>query len=372
MTKEAQKNSRKTGWVTAEHFLWHHTQDYAGFFEPSMIVQPGTHFENAETKRRFKNLVEACGFNKRLHSLEFNPASDEDLLSVHSKTHLDHLTKVSQNGGGLAGDTTTMGRSSLEIARLAAGSVISTVDSIIDGDLDNAYVLCRPPGHHAVRDAAMGFCLFANAAIGIRHAQKRGLIRVATVDWDVHHGNGTQSIFYNDPNVLTISIHQNNLYPPNSGSIDEKGEKEGIGTNLNIPLPPGSGSGAYRHAFKELVMPALSAFDPEIIFLPCGYDASAMDPLGVMMLSSSDYAWMTNEIVQFAENGCEGRIVVTHEGGYSDVHVPFCGLAVLEALSGIDSGVEDPFDEHIKGYGGQEIKPHEMEAINQAAKAFGR
>jgi acetoin utilization deacetylase AcuC-like enzyme len=367
---QSSKAQRRTGWIAPELCLWHHTQNWAGFFEPDMAVQPGEHFENAETKRRLKNLIDVCGLHDALTDIPPRIAEDADLLSVHSRAHLDHLEAVCTGGGGDMGALTPGGRSAFQIARLGAGAVLSAVDSVIDGVVDNAYVLCRPPGHHAERETAMGFCLLANAAIGIRHAQARGIGRIATVDWDVHHGNGTQSVFFDDPNVLTISLHQENLFPPGSGTIDEKGSGSGLGANLNIPLPPGSGSGAYRHAFETLVMPALEDFGPEMIFLPTGYDASAMDPLGTMMLSSSDYGWMAGQVVAFAEAHCGGRIVATHEGGYSAMHVPFCGLAVVEALSGAESGVTDPYDIHIRGYGGQQLQDHQRHAIEAASQAF--
>lgn len=357
---------RRTGWIAAEHFFWHHTQSWAGLHEPSLIIQPGTHFENAETKRRFKNLVEAIGFNEKLHSLAFDPATDDSLLSVHTRAHIDNMHKICAQGGGLAGDSTVVGRSSEEIARLAAGAVLSATNAILDRHIDNAYILCRPPGHHAEKDRAMGFCLYANAALGVKQAQKRGMKKVATVDWDVHHGNGTESIFYDDPNVLSISLHQDNLYPPSSGAVADRGKGDGEGSNINIPLPPGSGSGAYRHAFEQIVLPALRAFEPDMLFLPCGFDACALDPLGVMMLSSKDYAWMTRQIIEIADKYCAGRVLVTHEGGYSEFYVPFCGLAVLEVLTGADSGVEDPFADHIANYGGQDLKEQEREAVAAA------
>lgn len=372
MATEVKTNQRRTAWIAPELCLWHHTQGWAGFFEPDMVVQPGEHFENAETKRRFKNLVAVSGLARRLIDVEPRMADDASLLRVHSQAHIDHLRRICESGGGDTGALTPAGRSGLEIARLAAGAVLAGVDALMDGRINNAYVLCRPPGHHAEREQAMGFCLLGNAAIGIRHAMTRGAERIAVVDWDVHHGNGTQSIFYDDPDVLTISLHQDSLFPPNSGRIEERGGPGAAGRNLNIPLPPGSGSGAYRHAFERLVLPALADFEPKMIFLPCGFDASAMDPLGTMMLSSSDYRWMTRRIVDFAQEYCANRVIATHEGGYSAVHVPFCGLAVLEALSGIDSGIEDPYDTHISGYGGQALQGHQADAIAAAAEAHRR
>ncbi|WP_306048124.1 class II histone deacetylase [Oceaniradius stylonematis] len=366
----AKSGKKRTGWVAEELYFWHHTQNWAGLFEPGLSVQPGEHFENAETKRRFRNLVEASGFGRHLVPVRAAPADDEALMRVHPKSHIEHIEKVAASGGGDASELTPMGRSTADIARLAAGGVIAAVDAIVDGTVDNAYVLCRPPGHHAEPETAMGFCFYANAAIGVRHAQKRGLERIVTVDWDVHHGNGTETIFYDDADVLTISLHQDNLFPPGRGGIGDTGSGAGLGANLNIPLPPGSGGGAYRHAIDELVAPAIEAFKPDMIVLPCGFDASALDPLGTMMLSSSDFGWMAGRMAALADDLCGGRILATHEGGYSAVHVPFCGLAVLEALSGASSGVTDPYDAHITGYGGQDLQPHQAEAVAAARKAY--
>jgi acetoin utilization deacetylase AcuC-like enzyme len=160
-------------------------------------------------------------------------------------------------------------------------------DAVISGKAPNAYALVRPPGHHAIADLGMGFCLFANAAVPIMHARAmHGVGRIAVVDWDVHHGNGTQAAFYGDPDVLTISLHQDNLFPPNSGALDENGEGAGKGYNLNIPLPPGCGNGAYLEAFAASCVPALERFKPELIVVASGFDASGVDPLGRMMVSS--------------------------------------------------------------------------------------
>ena len=362
---------RKTGWVTAELFFWHDTQNWAGYMEPTTMLQPGEHFENPETKRRFKNLVEVVGLADHLVGIKPVTADPDIIAAIHPQSHIERIEKVCASGGGDAGAITPVGPASLDIARLAVGGVVAAVDAVFQGAVDNAYVLCRPPGHHALPELAMGFCLFANAALGIKHAQNtHGAGRIAVIDWDVHHGNGTEAIFYDDPSVLTISLHQDNLFPPDSGGIDRVGEGAGKGANLNIPLPPGSGSGAYRSAFEQVVMPALEAFAPEAIFLPCGYDASALDPLGVMLLSSDDFRWMTQAIVDFANQHCKGRIIATHEGGYSAIYVPYCGLAVLEALSGAQKCGDDPYLEGIRNYGGQDLSHDQTLAIATAKQAF--
>jgi len=203
-----------------------------------------------------------------------------------------------------------------------------------------------------------------------RHA--RGLFRVAIVDWDVHHGNGTEHAFYSDPTVLTISVHQNNNYPPRSGAITDIGSHAGEGFNINVPLPPGSGVGAYVAAFQRVVAPALEAYRPELILIASGLDASAMDPLGSMMLTSDGYRTLTQIVLAVARDVCGGRLVACHEGGYSPAYVPYCGLAVIEELAGRRTGLEDPFLSLLAGFGGQEIQPHQEAVVDEAAKLVAR
>ncbi len=200
------------------------------------------------------------------------------------------------------------------------------------------------------------------------HAQaKLGVKRIATVDWDVHHGNGTQSAFYADPNVLTISLHQNQLYPVESGKLEERGTGAGFGYNLNIPLPPGSGAGAYLSAFERVVVPALRKYQPEMILVSSGFDACGFDPLARMMLHSEAYRSMARAMKDVASELCHGRLVLAHEGGYSAVYAPYCGLAVMEELSGRRSAIADPFLAAVSGWGEQDLQPHQEKAIDRAA-----
>ena len=185
----------------------------------------------------------------------------------------------------------------------------------------------------------------------------RGLARVAIVDWDVHHGNGTQSAFYDDPSVLTISLHQDGCFPLGSGAVDDNGEGAGAGANINIPLPRGGGRGAYVAAFERVVVPALERFSPDFIIVASGLDASAMDPLGRMQMHSDAYRELTKLMMDTADRCCEGRLVVEHEGGYSSAYVPFCGLAIVEQLSGLASGVEDPMLEFLRRTGRRRARP---------------
>ncbi|MEM8631252.1 MAG: class II histone deacetylase, partial [Pseudomonadota bacterium] len=215
--------------------------------------------------------------------------------------------------------------------------------SVLRGDHANAYALSRPPGHHCLPEWPNGFCLLANIAIAIEAAQTAGLAgRFAVIDWDVHHGNGTEAIFYDRADVLTISVHQERNYPLDTGDAGDRGSGEGLGANLNIPLPPGTGHKGYLDAMERLVLPALTAFKPDVILVACGFDASAFDPLSRMLATSETFRLLTRRTMAAATDLCAGKLVLVHEGGYSEMHVPFCGHAVLEEMSGSQHCAPDP------------------------------
>jgi acetoin utilization deacetylase AcuC-like enzyme len=363
----------RTGFVWHERYMWHNTgratgpflSDASGWLEPDW-----RHTENEESKRRIRNLLDVTGLLDRLVRIDPRPATEAELLRFHTPEYVASVREASAGSGGEGIDgSTVIGKGSYEVALLSAGGVLAAVDAVLDGEVDNAYALVRPPGHHALADAAMGFCLFGNAALAAHHARAaRGLERVAIVDWDVHHGNGTQAAFYADPSVLTISLHQDSCFPPGSGTIEEQGEGPGHGYNINVPLPPGSGDGAYAAAFDQVVLPALERFGPELILVASGLDASAMDPLGRMMVSPSGYAALTDRTLDAASRLCGGRLVMTHEGGYSAELVPFCGLAILERMSGIQTEAQGTIlQEFTRAMGQQELQPHQAALIGRVA-----
>lgn len=353
-----------TGWVWHEKYMWHDTRHAAGFVPAGGVVEPGEHAENPDTKRRFRNLIEVSGLLDRLVRVPPRMATEDEILRFHTREYVERIKALSGENGGDAGELTPFGPGSYEIALLAAGGCMSAVDAVMDGTVDNVYALVRPPGHHAESDLGRGFCIFLNTGLAAMHARgARGLGRVAIVDWDVHHGNGAQKAFWRDPTVLTISLHQAGYYPPDSGHMEDVGEGEGEGFNINVPLPPGSGAGAYVAAFERVVAPALRAYRPELIMVASGLDANAMDPLARMMVHSAAYKRMTRILMDVAAEVCEGRLVMCHEGGYSAGYVPFCGLAVVEELSGIATGVEDPFLEFFEGVEYQDLQPHQDEVI---------
>ncbi|MBC6462336.1 class II histone deacetylase [Actinomadura sp. HBU206391] len=360
-----------TGYVYHELFGWHDTGTSVGLLpaNPAAGLQPFIHFENAETKRRLHELIVVSGLIDKLERIRPVHATEEQILRVHTEDHLERIKAESLlPKGGDAGDgVSPFGHGGYDIAALAAGGVIAAVEAMLNGRVDNAYALVRPPGHHAVPASGMGFCVFNNLAIAARHAREVfGVGRIGVVDWDVHHGNGTQTAFYDDPDVLTISLHQNNVFPPNSGAVEERGEGAGLGYAVNVPLPGGTGDGGYLAAMDEVVVPALKRFNPELILVASGFDASAMDPLARQMLTTDGYRALTLRLMEVAEEVCDGRIAMSHEGGYSPVYVPFCGLAVMEALAG-EEPFTDPFLPVVSGFAGHELQPHQKEVIERVA-----
>jgi len=235
-----------------------------------------------------------------------------------------------------------------EIAALSAGLSLAAVEAVAKGDLDNAYALSRPPGHHALSDFPNGFCLLANIAIAIEAAKAKGLVRrVAVLDWDVHHGNGTEAIFYDRADVLTISLHQEGNYPLDTGALADRGNGAGAGYNINLPMHAGSGHTAYLHALDRVVLPALDTYQPDMIIVACGFDASIVDPLARMQATAETFAEMTQRIKAAAQKLCGGKLVLVHEGGYSEAYVPFCGHATIAALADSDITAPDP---HAKNF----------------------
>ncbi|WP_309666198.1 class II histone deacetylase [Tabrizicola sp.] len=341
-----------TAFYSDERCFWHGGGNYAFTLPVGGAVQPlaGGLPENPETKRRLRNLIEVTGLIDHLSQRKAAPATWQDMARVHPETYLTAFKAMSDAGGGELGLRTPFGKGGFEIAALSAGLASAALADVLAGRARNAYALSRPPGHHCLPDWPNGFCLLNNIGIAIRAAQAAGLVRrVAVVDWDVHHGNGTEAVFWNDPDVLTISLHQDRNYPQDTGGIEARGGSAGLGANINLPLPPGTGHTGYLQVMDRVVLPALHRFAPEVIIVACGFDASAVDPLGRMLATADTFRQMTRTVMAAADSLCAGRLVLVHEGGYSEVYVPFCGHAVLEELSGSTVRAVDPMAVSLAG-----------------------
>ncbi|MDX1892046.1 class II histone deacetylase [Mycolicibacterium sp. 050158] len=341
--------SAGTGLYHDELCLWHSTGEAVLFLPVGGWLQPlagGGHPESPESKRRLKSLLDVSGLTGELTVSSAVAATVEDLLRVHTADYVERFQALSAGRGGEIGPEALFSHGGFEIASLSAGLAKQAVADVLDGRRRNAYSLSRPPGHHCLPDTGMGFCLLANIPIAIEAAKaSRGLGKVAVLDWDVHHGNGTQHVYYQRDDVLTISLHQENCFPVDSGAVGERGDGPGRGFNLNVPLPPGSGHDTYLHAMRTIVLPALEEFGPELIIVASGLDANAVDPLARQLLHAGSFREMTGLVLEAAEHLCDGRLVVVHEGGYAESAVPFCGLAIIETLAGVRTEVVDPFEE---------------------------
>lgn len=365
-----------TGFCFDERTMWHSTGESALFLRPGGWVQPpagGGAAENPETKRRFRNLLDVSGLLRKLAAGTAQEATEAMLRRVHPAEYLREFKRLSDADGGMLGEESPFGHGGYEIAALSAGLAVHAMDRVLTGAWTNAYSLSRPPGHHCMPDHSMGFCLLANIPVAIEEMKARhGLGKVAVVDWDVHHGNGTQAIYWERPDVLTISIHQNACYPTHLGTTAERGGGKGEGANINVPLLPGGGHNAYLMALDRIVLPALERFRPDLIVVASGLDANGLDPLARMMAHSGTYRAMTARLMQVADTLCGGRLVMVHEGGYSEVLVPFCGQAIMETLSGLATAVADPLLDFITA---QQPPPEfdalEADRLNAMATAFG-
>lgn len=278
-------------------------------------VTPAGHPERPE-RAEVLNAVAAAFREQGGEVIEPRPATDEDLLRVHTQEHLDLIVSTRGKAVMIDEDTFTSPDSE-DIARLGAGAVLTGVDRVLDGPAgSHALVLVRPPGHHAEADRAMGFCLYSNIAVGAAYARSRGCARVAIVDYDVHHGNGTQWIFYEDPTVLFVSSHQFPFYP-GTGAETEKGRGEGLGFTLNIPLAAGAQDAEIEDKYERLVYPALRAFKPDLLMISAGFDAHELDPLGQLRMTTAGFGRLTASLLKVAGEVCGGRVVLVTEGGYN-------------------------------------------------------
>ena len=315
-----------TGYLYSPLFLEHSEED---------------HPESPERLAAILRALEESGILPRLVEIEPTPATTAQILAVHTPEHLARIQRVVDFGGGHLDPDTYANVFSLDAARLAAGAAICAVDAVLDRRVDNAFGLVRPPGHHATRNEAMGFCLLNNIAIGAQHAlDAHHLERILIVDYDVHHGNGTQDIFYREPRVLFFTTH---LYPfyPGTGNWNEIGSGEGMGHTVNVPLSAGVGDRGYQQIFDELLFPLAERFHPQLVLASVGFDAHWRDPLAMASVSIAGYVSLARTLMELASELCEGKLVMMLEGGY-DLEVLSQGVAATFRVLLGDQEIPDP------------------------------
>lgn len=292
------------------------------FVHHPIYVEHKTGSDHPEAPERYSTIIEAVRSDRELFGklveIQPEPATQGLIQAVHTKSHFRRLQNAFAEGEIYLDPDTVISMHSFEAACYGAGGAIAAVDAVITGTSANAFVAVRPPGHHASAERAMGFCLFNNVAVAARYAQNnyKDVDLIAIIDWDVHHGNGTQGIFYSDPTVFFFSAHQYPWYP-GTGSRGETGQGRGLGTTLNLPLRAETPAKVYRSAFEAALEQIASRFKPDLIFISAGFDAHISDPLGQLMLEDGDFAALTRCVMQWADDVCEGRIVSCLEGGYN-------------------------------------------------------
>ncbi len=351
-------------WYSHELCYWHDAGLGAGHVPVGPDVPPLRQYGVDPDLRRTEGFLRANGVLAAFDALEPRPATDEVLELVHPARHVAHIEAVAASGGGEAGIYAGTNYHSALAARLAAGACVEAVEAVWKGLYQRAYCFVRPPGHHAEPTRAMALCLYNNLAIAARHAQRLGAQRVLILDWDVHHGNGIQQVFYEEPDVLYISIHQEGLFPPLSGQMHEMGKGAGQGGTVNVPLPAGSGHGAYLAAIESIVTPMARTFAPDIILVAAGVDAGAHDPMGRQLCTTQTFYAMTTQLCELAADLCHGKIVFAHEGGYSNWYVPHLVQATACAIAGLPLP-SDPFLHGLEHLPGQRLQPYQTRRLEQ-------
>ncbi len=316
----------------------------------------GQHPENASRLEAIISYLEQTKLIHQLTPIKPRAASVEELSPVHHKQYISHIQEVAQNGGGWLDVDTVMSPDSYEAALYAAGGVIKASEAVMQGEIASAFALVRPPGHHATAAQARGFCLFNNVAIATKYTlEKYNLERIVIIDFDVHHGNGTQESFYDNSQVLYTSTHESPFYP-GTGYIEETGSGIAEGTTVNVPLPAGCGDAEYLSVFEEIIIPVVRRFKPQIILVSAGYDCHWADGLAMMQITTTGFAQMTKIIKGLADELCSGRLVFTLEGGYHLTALAASVKATFEVLLG-NSNIEDPLGESPRRLAAPNIAP---------------
>jgi len=306
----------------------------------ALVTAPGSdahaaegHPERPERLGAILEQLERTGLAARMLALEARLAADDEIARVHRLPMVRLEEQVAKAGGGWLDADTYVTPRSPRIARRAAGANLIAVEAVLGGEAASAFVAVRPPGHHATDQRAMGFCLLNSVAIAAAHALEAGLERVAIVDWDVHHGNGTQAIFEDDPRVLYFSTHAGPFYP-GTGAVTDSGRGDAAGTKLNAPLPAGTGDADFLAAYQQVCIPALEAFRPQLVIVSSGWDAHARDPLAPLLVSTDGYNRVAGLVIEAARTLCDGRLVVNLEGGYDTHALAWCAAGLCAQLLG--------------------------------------
>ncbi len=314
----------------------------------------GQHVEVAARLQAIVSHLEKTGLKSQLNLIEPRPASIEEIALVHQREYIKEIEEKAASGGGWLDLDTVMSSGSYEAALYAAGGVIRAVAAVMNGEVASAFALVRPPGHHATSSYAKGFCLFNNIAIATEYAlAEYNLERILIVDFDVHHGNGTQEAFYDNPRVMYISAHQYPFYP-GTGGLKETGSGAAKGTNINVPLPAGCGDGEYLNVFEQIIVPAARRFKPQLIMVSAGYDAHWADPLAMMQVSVTGFGQMVGTIKGLADELCGGRLVLTLEGGYHLEALAASVKATFDRLLG-NTTISDPLGQSPHRFGTDNI-----------------
>ncbi|MGQ9475687.1 MAG: histone deacetylase family protein [Actinomycetota bacterium] len=315
----------------------------AVFYDP-LYLEHDTglgHPERAERLEKALEMLERTGLAEKVRLLSPRDATVEEIELVHPRAYIESVKRVADSGGGWLDPDTHVGTRSYQAALRSAGAALEGLERIFEGEIDNAFCLARPPGHHATATRGMGFCLFNNNAVAARFAMERfGISRVFILDWDAHHGNGIQDIFYRDDRVLYVSLHQYPHYP-GSGSYRELGEGKGEGYTVNFPLPARTGEEVYLSAFEQVIIPLALRYQPELVLVSAGYDGHFSDPLCSMLLRSTSYAEMAARLKRLAAETCGGRLLVCLEGGYNLSAVARSIANTVAVLAGEELRVED-------------------------------
>ncbi|KAL8139913.1 hypothetical protein V2J09_005934 [Rumex salicifolius] len=331
------------------HVFWHdsmllHNAGRGVFdtgFDPGFIDVLENHPENADRVRNMLSILRRGPISPYVSWHTGRPASLSELLSFHSQDYINELEQADRAGGKELCPATFLNPGSWDAALLAAGTTLSAMKHILDGHVKIAYALVRPPGHHAQPTRADGYCFLNNAGLSVHLALEKGCKKVAVIDIDVHYGNGTAEGFYGSDKVLTVSLHMNHGSwggsHPQSGTIDELGEGEGLGYNLNVPLPNGSGDRGYMYAMDELVVPAVNKFGPDMIVFVVGQDSSAFDPNGRQCLTMDGYRKIARAVRVLADAHCGGRLFIVQEGGYHLTYSAYCLHATLEGALNLEN-----------------------------------